>query len=155
MGRVKMMGVEQAERYLKRLQGGVQAIGGKRVLAGTDVEHAWGIEFGRKRNGGLARKAGGSFALSHAYREVKGRILPEMRAALLTDPGQLLSTLIALGMDVVTGTKQRLLERVYSRPIPRTRSGRPKWRRTRTLSRSYHVEVESSGLRSMYRAGGN
>jgi hypothetical protein len=55
-------------------------------------------------------------------------------------------------LDVLMRTKQLLLERVYSVPIPMGRGGKPKWRRTSHLRRSYHMEVRrGGGLRSQYR----
>ena len=159
---VRIMGLEEAERRLADLGSSVEEVKNAYVVVGTNVEYAWGIEFGRKRNGQLARKLGGSFALTDAFEQVQPRIGPEIAWALAVKWARsgnargLLATMIALGNDVLTRTKELLLERVYSVPIPTTRGGRPKWRRTRTLSRSYHVEAFGAGtrgnLRTLYSA---
>ncbi len=137
---MQIMGLREAEDYLKRLQDGARATGGMVVKAGTDKVYGWGIEFGEHRNGKLARRAGGSFSLTSAFATIRPRIAPELRQALPQGSGRVLATLKALGNDVITLTKTNLLATVYSLPIPRTRTGKPKWRRTGDLRRSYHVE---------------
>ena len=139
---VTIMGAKEAQAYLSKLHGGAKYMNGAVVQTGSNVVYAYGIEFGQKRKGGLARRAGGSFALTDAYKAVKPDIAREVRDALPGGPSAVLAALKALANDVLTGTKEKLKERVYGLPIPvGSRSGKAKWRRTGTLRRSYHVEV--------------
>lgn len=160
---VRIMGLEEAERRLADLGSSVEEVKNAYVVVGTDLEYAWGIEFGRKRNGQLARKLGGSFALTDAFEQVQPRIGPEIAWALAVKWAKggnargLVATLIALGNDVLTRTKELLVERVYGVPIPTGRSGKERWRRTGQLRRSYHVEafgqsIGGGNLRGIYSA---
>lgn len=147
---IRVMGLREAEAYLARLQGTARSLNGAAVVVGTDLAYAWGMAFGRYRSGRLARRLGGDFALTDAFAAVKPSIPRRLREALSRGPAAALAALQLAGQDVLTGTKQRLLDRLYSVPIPSGRDGKPKWRRTSTLRRSYHVETVHGSLRSQY-----
>ena len=171
---VRVMGLKEAEEYLEELQGGVQTLGKAAVQVGTNVEYAWGVEFGQRRDGKRARKAGGSFALSDAFQDVKPRIGQELLKALPKGPRAVLTAMKLLGVDILRLTKENLKSRVYGDAIPTrlqfehsiTKRGKlrlkvvnkPLWRRTGNLRRSYHMEVQgtatSSYLRSAYYKAG-
>lgn len=153
---VRILGADEVKARLQAMQ---EEIKDAYVVVGTNVVYAPGIEYGRHPGGRLARRAGGAFALTDAFEEIKPRIEPELRWALAgkwakggTAKG-LVATMIALANDVLTRTKVLLQARVYSVPIPHTRRGKPKWRRTGTLRRSFHVEAfGGASLRSIYTA---
>lgn len=153
---VRILGTDEVKQRLDDMR---EAVKDAYVIVGTDVVYAPGIEYGRHPGGKLARKAGGSFALTDAFEEIKPRIVPELRWALAVkwakggSAKDLLVTMIALGNDVLTRTKELLQERVYSLPIPLTHKGKAKWARTGHLRRSYHMEV--MGMRIGRGSGGN
>lgn len=164
---VKILGAEEVKQRLDDMK---EAVKDAYVVVGTDVVYAPGIEFGRHPGGRLARKLGGSFALTDAFEAVKPKIEPKIRWELaaiwanktLGSSGgakRLLAVMVSLGNEVRTRTSELLRERVYSVSIPMTRRGKSRWTRTGTLRRSYHVEAfgQSIGrggtgnLRAMYR----
>lgn len=123
MAEIRVLGVREAQRYLDRLQGGAKAAGGKVVMVGTPLVYGWGIEFGRKRGGGLARRAGGAFYLTGALAQVKPRIRKALTAALPFGASAVLDAAKKLGFDVERLAKERV-------PV-----------RTGTLRRSLHTVV--------------
>ncbi len=139
---VRIMGAKEAEAWLARLQGGCKAADGPVARVGTHLKYAFGIEFGRHRGGKLARRAGGSFALTGSFLRVQPRIKPTLAEALPKGPGATLQALKALGLQVLAGTLDILTNTVYATPIPVSRTGKPRWRRTGNLRRSYHMQLE-------------
>lgn len=121
--RVELIGAREAQRYLKLLADGSKAAGNKVVLVGTNLVYGYGIETGRHRGGGLARRAGGVFYLSGALAQVRPRIRKALTAALPGGPGAVLAAAKRLGFDVERIAKERVVVR------------------TGTLRRSLHTTV--------------
>lgn len=80
--RITILGKPEAEAALRQLHAGIDALDGLTVRVGTAVVYAWGIEFGRRRDGRLARRAGGAFMLTRALQQVKPEITPVLAKAL-------------------------------------------------------------------------
>lgn len=94
------MGLKEAIAYLARLQGNAQAANHFRVRVGSNLQYAWGIEFGRTRGGRMARRKGGVLYLTKALADVKPTIKQELRASLIGGPGATLAALRKLGYSV-------------------------------------------------------
>lgn len=124
---VQILGIKEAQAYLRKLQGGARAVGTASVRVGSNLRYAWGNEFGRHKGGRLARRAGGSFALTGGFRSVQPRIRPAIVAALPQGPEAVMKALMRLAYDVVAATQPRT-------PV---KSG--------TLRRSWHVVAQSGG----------
>lgn len=95
--------MEAAEAYLRRLAEGVRPFNGGTIQIGTNKPWAWGLEFGRKRNGQLARRAGGTFALTSSFEAVKPRINPTIARTLDHDPAQAWGDLVGLAWEIHHG----------------------------------------------------
>lgn len=106
MAAVRIMGLNEAERYLRRLQGGAAASNAT-VRVGTAVVYAHGIEFGRRRNGRLARRAGGAFMLTGALESIQPRIKPALARALPEGQQAVRDALLRLGYQVEAAAKPR------------------------------------------------
>ena len=161
---IRILGADEVRARLDSMQREIQAADGQAVIVGTPAPYGPGIEYGRHPGGRLARRLGGSFALTDAFEAVKPRIVPDIRWALAVKWARgssavgLVKTMLALGNQVLALTKVYLTERVYNVPIPTTRSGKPRWRRYGHLRESYHVAAFGLGagrggdLRSLYSA---
>jgi hypothetical protein len=132
----------------------VASAGRNSVIVGTPAEYGPGIEFGRHPGGKLARRAGGSFALTDALDAIRADAPGVVRGYLMAGR-TVMQALWALGNQVLAYTRVNLTERVYSQPIPTTRSGKPKWKRMDHLRESYTVQQggTAGGLRGLYRGG--
>lgn len=148
---VRILGAEEVQTRLTEMARAVKSAGGKSVIVGTDTEYAPGIEFGRHPGGRLARRLGGSFALTDAVKTVR-RNAQGVADAYLASGRSVMDVLWALGNQVLAVTRVYLTERVYNVPIPTTRRGKPKWKRTGHLRESYQVHSGSAigGLRGLY-----
>lgn len=98
---VRIYGKEAAERHLRELQSGVARVDSEGTIrVGWNLPYAHGIEFGRHRNGQLARRAGGTFALTGAFQRAIPRINRVVTGALSTRPAHLWDALVGLALDV-------------------------------------------------------
>lgn len=62
---MELVGAKEARAALDRLDAGCRAVGALRLAATNALPYAYGIETGRHRSGGLARRAGGA----HMYEQ--------------------------------------------------------------------------------------
>lgn len=125
MNGVRILGVQEAEAYLRKLQAGAVRIAGMSFRIGSDKPWAWGLEFGRRRNGELARRAGGTLALTGGLRSVQAEIPREVQAGLREGPDHLWRRLLGLAMrvrnyaaqhtPVITGETRRSMQIVAER----------------------------------------
>lgn len=83
---VRLMGVRQAERFLRQVEGGIREAAGTSIQGGSPLPYFWGVHFGRKRNGQLARKAGGAFMFIRAYQAVGPSVPGIMGRAMAGGP---------------------------------------------------------------------
>lgn len=67
---VRFLGLRQADRMIRQLEAGIREAAGTSIQGGSPLPYFWGIHFGRKRNGQLARRAGGAFMFTRAYQAV-------------------------------------------------------------------------------------
>jgi hypothetical protein len=112
---VKVTGSQQAIARLERQARNAQAFGRARVVVGSPLQYAYGIETGRHRSGSLARRAGGAHFLARALEATRGEIRALIRRGGALEDGRRL--LLALGfkvearakalVPVVTGTLRR------------------------------------------------
>ncbi len=79
---VRILGVHEAEAYLERLRAGAVRIDGVSIRIGSNKPWMWGLEFGRHRNGQLARRKGGTRALTGGLQSVQAEIPGEVVAGL-------------------------------------------------------------------------
>lgn len=79
---ITILGADAAQAYLERIGAAARDAHGVLARAGSGEPYGWGIEFGQRRNGRLARRAGGAFMLTTAFRQVFPRIAPALAAAL-------------------------------------------------------------------------
>ena len=146
----RILGAEQVRARLEQMEKAVKSANGKSVIVGSSAEYAVGIAYGRFPGGRLARKLGGDFALDDALEIVKGSA-QGLANTYLASGRSVMDILWALGNQVLAHTRVYLTERVYSIPIPTTRKGKDRWKRTGYLRESYTVAQGGSGsLRSLY-----
>lgn len=74
-----------ATRYLSSLADATAALGRMRLVAGSPVPYAYGIETGRTRSGRVARARGGARMVEHGMAETR-RQIPRIVAQLLQRP---------------------------------------------------------------------
>lgn len=67
---LKLIGLDQALDNIVMVRSGAAELGRTRLSVGSDLPYAYGIETGRRRDGRIARKAGGLWFLSGAARDV-------------------------------------------------------------------------------------
>ncbi len=128
---VQILGVEEAKRVFAEFAIGAAEIGGWNVAAGANVPWAYGIEFGHHRkSGGLARRAGGTHALSSATSEVMRIGDRVVRDALEAGPNEARSALKRIG---------RLIVKIARKLSPY--SGRNK-RPAKGRSKAYHLRSD-------------
>ena len=123
---LRINGAEYAIRTLGQWQAGLAQLARMRVQIGTDVVYAYGIVYGYRRSGRLARRAGGTFSLPNAF------------AAVVPLVGPTLQRTIPQGAEAVRQGLLRLAFQIQGR----TQAAEAV--KTGNLRRSYHV-VESSG----------
>jgi hypothetical protein len=98
---IRIYGKEAAETYLRGLQDILPRIESDRTLrVGWNLAYAWGIHFGRRRNGRLARKAGGTFALTRALETQLPRLRDIAIKTLRTHPQDLWAKVYGVAMDI-------------------------------------------------------
>jgi hypothetical protein len=71
---VTAKGLTQALKYLVEQESRARAFNHIRVLVGSNLVYAFGIEFGKTRSGRLARRAGGAFMLTNALKLIRPEI---------------------------------------------------------------------------------
>lgn len=81
---LKVTGIEQAQAYLKVMEEGARRLGGTRILVGSDLKYAYGIEHGRHRGGSLARAAGGAMMLHQGLESVRDSLPRDIVKAIET-----------------------------------------------------------------------
>jgi hypothetical protein len=69
-----LTGIKEALKYLADQESRARSFNRVRVLVGSNLVYAYGIEFGKHRNGRLARRAGGAFMLTNALKAVRPEI---------------------------------------------------------------------------------
>lgn len=97
---VSIDGAETVRAYLQSLREGLGRAGDETIMVGSNLVYAFGIETGRHRGGRLARRAGGAFYLRDAFNSIKGRLEPEIAAALPRGQDAVLRAMLKLGYDV-------------------------------------------------------
>lgn len=70
MFRLTTRGIPEAQGYLERATRGCASIGALRLKLQTTKPYAWGIETGYRRDGRLARSAGGAYMLRDSWRQI-------------------------------------------------------------------------------------
>ena len=71
---LKITGSQQTIAQLTRAQRQAAQFGRARVVVGSSLTYAFGIESGRHRSGALARRAGGVHYLARALQATRGEI---------------------------------------------------------------------------------
>lgn len=97
---VTILGVEEADALLSRLNSGVEVAAHQVTRVGTAVVYAWGIEFGRRRSGRTARAAGGAFMLTNALARVRNDVPATLERALPNGDDATRKALLGLGYQV-------------------------------------------------------
>lgn len=108
MAEIRILGAKEADAYLKNIGAASREAGRTVVRVGTALKYGHGIEFGRHRGGKLARRAGGAFYLTGAFRQVQPRIKRELAAALPKGAAAVLGAMRRLAADVERIAKQRV-----------------------------------------------
>lgn len=138
---VRILGKEEVQKRLRQMAEQVASARGDYVLVGTvnsPVEYAPGIEYGRHPGGKLARAAGGTFALTDAVEQI-GPQVPELCEQALARGEPVMRGLMRAGLAIEAQTKVNLSERLYNQPIPLSKRGKPRWRRTGNLRAAFGV----------------
>ena len=113
---LKITGSQAAIRQLERAARQAQTFGRARVVVGSSLGYAYGVETGRHRSGGLARRAGGAHFLARALQATRGEIRSLARRAggealigrdLLLAVGFKVEARAKALVPVVTGTLRR------------------------------------------------
>lgn len=84
MIKINVTGITIAENRLNTIRDGVRKLGGTRILVGSNLKYAFGIEYGRHRGGRLARRAGGARMLSKGFDSIQGTLPRDIGQALET-----------------------------------------------------------------------
>jgi len=79
---IKVSGATVAQRRLQTMRDGAERLGNTRILVGSNLKYAFGIEFGRHRGGRLARSAGGAFFLKKGLDSIKDSLPRDIGNAL-------------------------------------------------------------------------
>lgn len=81
---IKVKGVKEAQTRLRVMREGAQRLGGIRILVGSNLKYAYGIEKGRHRGGGLARSAGGAHMLQKGLDSIRETLPNDIARAIET-----------------------------------------------------------------------
>lgn len=95
-----ILGLDDAEALLSRLEAGITVATSSSVTVGTAVVYSWGVEFGRRRSGRLARAAGGAFMLTRGLQSIAPKIAPTLADALPDGDKAVNKALLGLGLAV-------------------------------------------------------
>jgi hypothetical protein len=104
---VVIRGVDEAMLRLGLVADGAMAASRTRVLVGTDLPYAYGIETGYRHSGRLARRAGGLYYLTGAADALRPSITPRLAGVLQDGPAAVAGELLAIGMDVAGQAQER------------------------------------------------
>lgn len=104
----RIVGLDVAERYLRQLQAGAAYAATIQSRIGAAAPYAWGIEFGRRRSGRLARRAGGALFLTNAWRAVWPTVTPTLAVALPGGEAAVARAVARLEREVVAGAAARV-----------------------------------------------
>lgn len=78
----RVIGFEKAVAYLKQLIEESQKAGRIRILVGSNLKYAYGIEYGQHRGGRLARRAGGAMMLHRGFDSVQETLKADIADAI-------------------------------------------------------------------------
>lgn len=70
---IQVLGDEQAIAYLRTVEEGCRAAGSSNISVGSNLPYPYGIEFGHRRSGRLARRAGGAFMFRGGLEQIGGQ----------------------------------------------------------------------------------
>jgi hypothetical protein len=119
---VRVLGIREVRQLLADVAASARALAGLRVRALSREAYAQGIRTGRHPGGGLARRAGGTYAIDHARDAVVPQMGPVLAAALEQGP--------VAATAVVVDAAERIVRIVQQTEAERSGN----------LRRSYHVE---------------
>lgn len=119
---VRVLGIAEAQRTMGAMGGAIRSLAGYRVRAMSRLPYAQGIRTGYYRNGRVARKAGGTFAIDRARDQVNSTLPSEVARA------------IPMGESAARAAIDRGAQRV----VEITQSTEA--RRSGDLRESYHIE---------------
>jgi hypothetical protein len=122
--KIQVTGVTVAQRRLEAMREGAKKLGSTRILVGSNLKYAFGIEYGRHRGGRLARRAGGAGMLQKGLAAIEGS-LPRDIAAALEAGGSVYDAVFRNALRVVDVT-------MANTPV-----------KTGTLRRSFHVSTRN------------
>lgn len=104
---IELTNADYVRSELARLQVNIAGLDGASAQVGSDLPYSYGIVTGWKRNGQLARRAGGSFSLHQALDIVRPFIGPALMVSILLGKGRVVATLTALATQIRQETQQR------------------------------------------------
>jgi hypothetical protein len=102
---IKIVGVEPAVSTLRLFKEGAERLGGLRILVGSNLKYAYGIEYGRHRGGRLARRAGGAYMLQKGFDSVVSTLKQDISQALATN-GSVYDAVFKNALRAETVTKE-------------------------------------------------
>ena len=120
MIKITVTGITVAEQRLRTIAEGAKRLGKTRILVGSNLKYAFGIEYGRHRGGRLARRAGGAGMLQKGLDSVRGS-LPQDIGQALESGGSVYDAVYRNALRIVDVT-------MANTPV-----------KTGTLRRSFHV----------------
>lgn len=80
-----VIGLDKAVAYFKKLAEEANRVGKIRILVGSNLKYAYGIEYGRHKGGRLARRAGGAFMLKQGFDSVQDTLRADIARAIETN----------------------------------------------------------------------
>ena len=98
---VRLIGLDKGVQALEQMRTAAGRFTGTMVRVGSPLVYAWGIETGRRRDGSIARRAGGARYLEGALHEIRPKIAPAVARALPDGPRAVDQALDKLGDEVV------------------------------------------------------
>jgi hypothetical protein len=79
---IRVEGITTANQRLETFQEGARRLGRMRILVGSNLKYAYGIEYGRRRGGRLARRAGGAFMLKKGLDSIQATLAADISRAI-------------------------------------------------------------------------
>lgn len=104
---LEVFGLDAAKDFFDKVQAGVRAADGVEIRVQNAVPYAYGIITGFRRDGRVARRAGGSFSLSRGLEAMQSQIAPTLAFALPFGHNAVLSAFTLLGRALQNSVQER------------------------------------------------
>lgn len=104
---LRLDGLSLTGRGLEQIARGVSEASTTGIMVTSDLPYAFGINYGYRVSGRLARRAGGTFSLIGALFAVTPLIAPRLAQAIPDGPAAVRGAMLGLGRRLVNETRSR------------------------------------------------